>query len=223
MATSEGSTVFTCGEQHDGLDAAVFRRIHVQHLELLHLLLEDPDVIHEGHHPVRGHRGGVESGGGEERRDVDGHGALGGVQNEQFAPREAEQGHLVRYLQVREEGDVARPLHGAEQHPGRQLADVLYAHDVVVLQALRAEPGRGVGLGPQQQRDVSRQVGVTLERVPVSQRELAVVRLGRNPASLDSCDDKRHKCQTKPEGERYTTHVASEIKVEDLNTANAAD
>ena len=147
---------FTCGEQHDGLDAAVLRRVHVQHLQLLHLLLEDPDVVHEGHHPVRGHRRGVQAGGGQQRGHVDGHGALGGVQHEQFAPGEAEQGHLVRHLQVREEGDVAGPLHGAEEHAGRQLADVLDAHEVVALQTLGAEPGGRVGLGPQQQGDVSR-------------------------------------------------------------------
>lgn len=134
----------------------------MQDLELLHLFLEDPDVVHEGHHPVRGHRGGVEAGGCQQRRDVDGHGALGGVQHEQLAPGEAQQGHLVRHLQVREEGDVAGPLDGAEEHPRRQLTDVLDAHQVVALQALRAEAGGRVGLGPQQQRDVARQVGVAL-------------------------------------------------------------
>lgn len=183
---------FTCGEQHDGLDAAVLRWVHVQHLQLLHLLLEDPDVVHEGHHPVRRHRGRVEAGGGQQRGDVDGHGALRGVQDEQFAPGEAEQRHLVRHLQVREEGDVAGPLHGAEEHPGRQLTDVLDAHDVVVLQALGAEPGGRVGFGPQQQRDVSRQVGMTLKRVPVRQGELAVIRLRRKPASLDRCKGEQH-------------------------------
>ncbi len=154
-------------------------------------------MVHEGHHPVRGHRGGVEAGGGQQRGDVDGHGALGGVQDEQFAPGEAEQGHLVRYLQVREERDVAGPLHGAEEHPGRKLADVLDTHDVVALQALRAEPGGRVGLGPQQERDVSRQIGVTLQRVPVSQSELAVIRLGGKSASLDSCNETQQKCQIK--------------------------
>lgn len=180
----------------------------MQHLQLLHLLLEDPDVVHEGHHSVGGHRGGVESGGGQQRGDVHGHGALGGVQDEQFAPGEAEQGHLVRYLQVREERDVAGPLHGAEQHPGRQLTDVLYAHDVVVLDTLRAEPGGRVGLGPQQERDVSRQIGMALKRVSVCQSKLAVIGLGGNPASLYSCNGGKktqQKCHNKLDGNLNNT------------------
>lgn len=165
----------------------------MQNLQLLHLLLEDPDVVHEGHHPVRGHRGGVEAGGRQQRRDVHGHGALRGVQHEEFAPGEAQQGHLVGDLQVREEGDVARPLHGAEQHPRRQLTDVLDAHEVVALQALRAEAGGGVGLGPQQQRDVARQVGVALQGVSAGERKLTVEGLRGNPAPLHGCGRKRHK------------------------------
>lgn len=165
----------------------------MQNLQLLHLLLEDPDVVHEGHHPVRGHRGSVEAGGCQQRSDVDGHGALGGVQHEQFAPGEAQQGHLVRDLQVREEGDVAGPLHGTEKHPRRQLTDVLYAHEVVALQALRAEPGGRIGLGPQQERDVPRQVGVTLEGVSVGEGKLTVEGLRGNSAPLHGCEEKRHK------------------------------
>lgn len=165
----------------------------MQNLQLLHLLLEDPDVVHEGHHPVRGHRGSVEAGGCQQRSDVDGHGALGGVQHEQFAPGEAQQGHLVRDLQVREEGDVAGPLHGTEKHPRRQLTDVLYAHEVVALQALRAEPGGRIGLGPEQERDVPRQVGVTLEGVSVGEGKLTVEGLRGNSAPLHGCEEKRHK------------------------------
>lgn len=164
----------------------------MQDLQLLHLLLEDPDVVHEGHHPVRGHRGGVEAGSCQQRRDVDGHGALGGVQHEQFAPGEAQQGHLVRHLQIREEGDVAGPLHGAEKHPRRQLTDVLDAHQVVALQALRAEAGGRVGLGPQQQRDVARQVGVALQGVSVGQGKLTVEGLGGNSAPLHRCKGKKN-------------------------------
>ena len=61
----------------------------MQCLELLHLLLEDPDVVHEGDHPVRGHGGGVETSGGEEGGDVEGHVALGGVKDEQLGPDES--------------------------------------------------------------------------------------------------------------------------------------
>lgn len=185
----------TCGEQDDGLDAAVLRRIHMQHLQFLHLLLEDPNVVHEGNNSVCGHRGGVEARGGQQRGDVYGHGALSGVQDEQFAPGEAEQSYLVGYLQVREERDVAGPLHGAEEHPSSELTDVLYTHDVVVLEALRAEPGGRVWLGPQQQRDVTRQIGMTLKRVSVGQCKLTVIGLCGNPASLYSCDNTRKKEQ----------------------------
>jgi len=37
----------------------------VQRFELLDLILEHPDVIHEGDHSVGSHRTGVKSGGGE--------------------------------------------------------------------------------------------------------------------------------------------------------------
>lgn len=66
-------------------------------------------MVHKGDHPVGGHGRGVEAGSCQEG-DVEGHGALGRVQNEQLAPGEAEQGHLVGDLQVGEEGDVAGPL-----------------------------------------------------------------------------------------------------------------
>lgn len=64
--------------------------------------------------------------------------------------------HLIHELQVGKEGDVLGPLHGAEQEPSRQLADVLDAHQVVSLHALRSVAGRGVGLGTQQQGDEPR-------------------------------------------------------------------
>ena len=70
----------------------------MQGLELLDLLLEDPDVVHEGDHPVRGHGGGVETGGCEEGGDVQRHVALGGVKDEQLGPDEPQQRHLVSQL-----------------------------------------------------------------------------------------------------------------------------
>ncbi|KGL78940.1 hypothetical protein N309_14323, partial [Tinamus guttatus] len=81
------------------------------------------------------------------------HGALRRVEHEQLAPRHAQQGHLVGELEVWEEGDALGPLDGTEEEAGGQLADVLDAHDVTGLQALGPVAGRGVGLGPQQQRD----------------------------------------------------------------------
>ncbi|KFO77706.1 hypothetical protein N303_04836, partial [Cuculus canorus] len=123
----------------------------VQRLQLLHLLLEDADVVHEGDDAVCRHGGRVEAGGGQERGHVEGHGALGGVEDEELAPGEPQQGHLVGDLQVGEEGDVASPLDGAEEQACGQLADVLDAHDVVGLHALAAVAGGGIGLGPQEQ------------------------------------------------------------------------
>ena len=67
------------------------------------------------------------------------------------SPASEQSTHLIHELQVGEEGDVLGPLHGAEQQPGRQLADVLDAHQVVPLHALGPIARRGVGLGAQQQ------------------------------------------------------------------------
>lgn len=122
----------------------------MQGLKLLHLLLEDPDVIHESHDAVRGHRGGVEARRGEQRGHMQRHGALGRIKHKQLAPCQPEKGHLVGDLQVGKERDVSRPLHGAEEQSSSQLADVLDAHDIVGLHALAPVPGRRVRLGPQQ-------------------------------------------------------------------------
>ena len=51
----------TCGEQHDGLHAGVLCGVHVEHLELLDLLLEYSNVVHEGDHSISSHGGGVKS------------------------------------------------------------------------------------------------------------------------------------------------------------------
>jgi len=88
-------------------------------------------------------------------------------------------------LEVGEEWDVASPLDGTEQQAGRQLADVLDAHDVVGcrlrrLHALRrprrprprVAARRRVRLGAQQHRDEAAQVRVAAERVAVGQHQL---------------------------------------------------
>lgn len=158
----------------------------MQGFKLLHLFLEDPDVIHESHNTVRGHRGSVQARCGEQWGHMQGHGALRSVKHKQLAPRQPEKGHLVGDLQVRKERDVSRPLHGAEEQTSRQLADVLDAHDIVGLHALAPVPGRGVRLGPQQQRDVSGQIAMAVQRVPVRQCVLAWVGLGwRHSSSLN--------------------------------------
>ena len=85
-------------------------------------------MVHEGNDAVGGHGTGVvESGGGEQRRRVQRHRALGGVEHEQLAPGDAQQSDLVGGRQVREERDVSRPVDGAEEQPRRQLADALDA------------------------------------------------------------------------------------------------
>lgn len=146
-------------------------------------------MVHKGHHSVRGHWRRVKSGGRQEGRHVQGHGTLAGVEHEEFAPDEPEQRHLVRHLQVREERDVARPFHGAEQQPGRQFADVVDAHDVVGLHALRVSRRR-VRFRPQQQRDEARQVRVSVQRLAIRQGHLSGQRVlaGRNSSSLDRCE-----------------------------------
>lgn len=78
----------TCGEQNDRLQTRVFRRIHMQSFQFLHLLLEYPDVVHEGHHAIRSHWRSVESCGGQQRGYVEGHRTLGRVQDKELGPDE---------------------------------------------------------------------------------------------------------------------------------------
>lgn len=161
----------------------------MQLLQLLHLLLEYPYVVHERHHALCGHGAGVEPGGRQQRSHVQGHGALRRVQDEQFAPAQAQQRHLVGDLQVREERDVARPLHGAEEQARRQLADVLDAHDVGLLHGAVAEARCRVRLGSQQHGDERGQVRVAVQRVAVGKGHLGGERVLRwgDAAPLDCC------------------------------------
>ena len=122
----------------------------MQRLELLDLLLEDPDVVHEGDHPVSGHGGGVEARGCQEGGDVKGHVALGGVKDEQLRPDEPQERHLVCQLELREAGDVAGPLHRREEDAGGELTDVVNA-DHVVGSHLNLAVSRGVWLRPEQE------------------------------------------------------------------------
>ena len=70
----------------------------MQSFEFLDLFLEDADVVHESDYAVRRHRTGVKSGGGEQWSDVERHGALRRVQDEQLAPAQSQQPDLVRHL-----------------------------------------------------------------------------------------------------------------------------
>ena len=147
----------------------------MQGLELLDLLLEDPDVVHEGDHPVRGHGGGVETGGCEEGGDVQRHVALGGVKDEQLGPDEPQEPDLVSDGELGEAGDAPGPLYAGEQELGRELADGLdVAH---FLGDLHPEPG-GVRLGADEHGDVGAEVthggaqGVCTARKPVSHEAL---------------------------------------------------
>lgn len=79
----------------------------MQCLQLLHLFLEDADVVHEGDDTISGHGRGVQTGSSQKGSDVKGHRTLGCVEDEEFAPHESKEGYLVGHLQVREEGDVA--------------------------------------------------------------------------------------------------------------------
>ena len=87
--------MLTGAEEDDGLEAAVLGRVDVQRLELLDLVLEHADVVHEGDDAVGGHGTGMEAGGGEQRRHVERHRALGGVQHEQLTPGQPQQRHLA--------------------------------------------------------------------------------------------------------------------------------
>ena len=210
-------TLLTGAEEDDRLQAAVLGRVDVQRFQLLHLLLEDADVVHEGDHAVGGHRTGVDAGGGQQRRQLQRHGALRRVQHEQLAPAEPQQRHLVGHLQVGEEGDAARPLDGREEQARCQLADVLDAHDVrrlhaalvarhrhARLAALAAVAGDRVRLGAQQHRDEARQVRVAGERVSVGDQLAGERRLaGRDAAAL-------HRCEGQTEGDTVSDVTAQD-------------
>lgn len=92
----------------------------------------------------------MEAGGRQQRGHVQRQRRLRRVEHEELAPAEPQQGHLVGDGQLGEEGDVARPLHRAEEQAGGQLADVVDAHHAALLSVLRAVAGGRVGLGPQQ-------------------------------------------------------------------------
>jgi len=88
----------------------------VHRLELFHLLLENADVIHEGDHAVGCHWTRVESGCGKERSHVERHGALRGVQDEQFAPAESQQSNLVCHLDQPQQNGRQTIHGGPKQH-----------------------------------------------------------------------------------------------------------
>lgn len=81
-------------EEHDGLEAGIFSRVDLQGLQLLHLLLEDADVVHEGYHALRRHGWGVQAGRCEQRSHMKWHGALGCVEDKELAPWHTQQCHL---------------------------------------------------------------------------------------------------------------------------------
>ena len=58
----------------------------MESLQFLHLLLEDPNVVHEGDDPVSRHGTGVKACSSEEGGDVEGHVTLGSIQYEQLGP-----------------------------------------------------------------------------------------------------------------------------------------
>ena len=95
---------------------------------------------------------------------MEGHAALRGVQHEQLGPDQPQQGNLVCHLQLGEARDVASPLHGAEEYPCGELANVVDANHVVGSH-LDLSVARGVGLGPEQQGDVGGEVGRSTKRV----------------------------------------------------------
>lgn len=84
----------TRSEQNDGLEAGILSRVDLQGLQLLHLLLEDADVVHEGHHALCWHGRCVQARRRQQRGHVKGHGALGGVEDKELAPGHAQQRHL---------------------------------------------------------------------------------------------------------------------------------
>ena len=127
--------------------------------QLLDLLLEDPDVVHEGDHPVSSHRRGMESSSGKQGSNMKRHTALGSVQHKQLGPDQPQQGHLVSHLKLGEPGNVSSPLDRAEEKPGSKLADTVDASEVWRLLCIGRVAGGRAGLCSDQQGDVGGEVG----------------------------------------------------------------
>lgn len=72
----------------------------MQRLELLDLLLKYPDMIHECDDLLSSHGRSMQLGSCQEGSHVQRHVALGGVQDEQFGPNEAQKGNLVCDLKI---------------------------------------------------------------------------------------------------------------------------
>lgn len=78
--------LLTRSEEHNGLEAGIFGRVDLQGLQLLHLLLEDTDVVHESHHSLCRHGRRMQARSCQQRSHVKRHGALGSVEDEKLAP-----------------------------------------------------------------------------------------------------------------------------------------
>lgn len=90
----QAARLHTRREERDGFEAAVLCCVHLQPVQLVHLVLENPDLVHEGHHPLRRHGRGVESSSCQQRSHVYGQRRLSCVQDEELAPAQPQQRHL---------------------------------------------------------------------------------------------------------------------------------
>ncbi len=62
---------------------------------------------------------------------MEGHVALGCIEDEELRPDQPQQCYLVGDLELREAWYVPRPLHGTEEETRCKLADIVDAHHVV--------------------------------------------------------------------------------------------
>ena len=90
---------------------------------------------------------------------MEGHVALGSIQNKQLRPDKAQEGHLVCDLKLWEAGNVSGPLHPVEEQTRGELADVLDADHVVGSMLKLGIASRGVRLSPHELADVGGEVG----------------------------------------------------------------
>lgn len=143
-------------EERDGLEAAVLSRVHLEPRQFIHLVLENPHLIHEGDYALGRHRRRVEASGRQQGGHVEWQSGLGGVQDKQLTPAQPQQSHLIRDWQLREIGYIPGPLHNAEEKPRGQFADVIDAHGIVgaaLLAVLVSVSAVGVRLSSQQLGD----------------------------------------------------------------------
>jgi len=82
---------------------------------------------------------------------VEGHVALGSIQDKQLGPDQAEESHLVRHLQLGKPRNIPGPLNRGEQYAGGKLTDVVQPDDITGMLLHVGVAGGRIWLRPHEQ------------------------------------------------------------------------